>query len=376
MNRQLLILLLLCFLIFSSCSSEKKDWEKAESENTIESYQVFLKSHTKGPLADKAREVIFFKQNESINTVGGYMTFLKQYPQGPLADKARIKLEELYFTEAQSINTIPAFEAFIKQNPQGTLLDEARKEIETLKNLRHQAFRHTRTAKIIVEKSFWGAEAAFIPFEDHAKKFIKNAGLHLVETDDDDYDVVLKLQAKGEPRGASYIPEGSGGNRRSVYRYTGASLSGTVILEVPGLHTFKKTFKGEIKPSQEISIRSSRALILDSPSSAPFDLAYSKAGVSSKLLEMMGTAYGYTFLLSALKDGNWEVSYYATKALGELGDPRAVEPLITALKDEESSIRRDAADSLKNITGEDFGEDQEKWQKWWKENKEKFLKKK
>ncbi len=50
--------------------------------------------------------------------------------------------------------------------------------------------------------------------------------------------------------------------------------------------------------------------------------------------------------------------------------------LIAALKDSDEDIRSNAIYTLRTITGEDFGEDQERWKKWWEENKEKFLKKK
>jgi len=61
-------------------------------------------------------------------------------------------------------------------------------------------------------------------------------------------------------------------------------------------------------------------------------------------------------------------------ALGEIGDPRAVEPLIAALKDEKFQFKARAAEALKKITGKDFGQKPEEWQKWWMENRESFLK--
>jgi hypothetical protein len=61
-------------------------------------------------------------------------------------------------------------------------------------------------------------------------------------------------------------------------------------------------------------------------------------------------------------------------ALGEIGDPRAVEPLIAALKDEEFQFKARAAEALKKITGKDFGQKPEEWQKWWEKNKGRFIK--
>jgi len=50
--------------------------------------------------------------------------------------------------------------------------------------------------------------------------------------------------------------------------------------------------------------------------------------------------------LAALEDLDARVRTYATYALGKIGDPRAVEPLIKALKDEEYDVRRAAAEVL------------------------------
>jgi HEAT repeat protein len=74
-------------------------------------------------------------------------------------------------------------------------------------------------------------------------------------------------------------------------------------------------------------------------------------------------------LISALKDRDSPARGDAAWALGKIRDPRAVEPLIAALKDENPSIQEDAEKALMQITGKDFGPDPVKWQNWWKQNK-------
>ena len=61
------------------------------------------------------------------------------------------------------------------------------------------------------------------------------------------------------------------------------------------------------------------------------------------------------------------------EALGKLGDLRAIEHIIPWLK--KGTTREKALESLIKLTGQDFGEDHKKWEKWWKENKDKYLKK-
>jgi HEAT repeat protein len=51
--------------------------------------------------------------------------------------------------------------------------------------------------------------------------------------------------------------------------------------------------------------------------------------------------------------------------LGRLGDRRAVEPLISALNDEDEAVREVVAKALESITGQAFDEDIGDWQSWW-----------
>jgi HEAT repeat protein len=114
-------------------------------------------------------------------------------------------------------------------------------------------------------------------------------------------------------------------------------------------------------------------------------------------------------LIGALKHEDEYVRIEAAEALGEVKDPRTVDPLIAALKDEDARVQESAADSLgrmgarraiepliqalqqsnkyhdwrnisfgisnalKTLTGQDFGKDHGKWQKWWLQNKEREL---
>ncbi|RKY41050.1 MAG: hypothetical protein DRP85_07295, partial [Candidatus Makaraimicrobium thalassicum] len=54
-------------------------------------------------------------------------------------------------------------------------------------------------------------------------------------------------------------------------------------------------------------------------------------------------------LIEALKDENDEVRRYAARALGKISDERAAEPLVQALKDEDLRVRESAAEALRKI---------------------------
>lgn len=375
MKKKLFILIFLCFFVFSSCSSEKKHWEKAELNNTIEDYEIFLDRHPSGELAEEARlkieELYFLKAKtiseykdflkrypqgafteraylrilEKINTIQACEDFLKRYPQGTLADKVALKLEELYFDRAQLTMTIPAYEDFLNRYSQGSLADKTRLCIEKLYNERHPTFRNTRTVKITVKQSYGKAEDVSLPFEAVAQKLAKYAGLNLVGADDKDYDVTLKIQARGNARGAYYtrsFPYSLAG-----YQYSGAFLSGMITLEIPGIRTYKKTFEAEIKPPSEIKGE------FPTPSDAPFLDAYLNSEFLVKILEMMGKFYGPTCLCAALKEEDLSgphryIQYRAKEELIKIGKP-AVEPLIVSLKNKDKSVLWEVIGALGEI---------------------------
>lgn|GEM_PF-1646460 len=58
-------------------------------------------------------------------------------------------------------------------------------------------------------------------------------------------------------------------------------------------------------------------------------------------------------LLEALHEGLWYTRECAIQALGNIGDPRAIEPLMTALGDENIGVRRSAAHALSNLIEKD-----------------------
>jgi len=59
----------------------------------------------------------------------------------------------------------------------------------------------------------------------------------------------------------------------------------------------------------------------------------------------------FEILIQNLNDENIEIRWKAAEALGELGDSRAVEPLITALENENSDVREDMAIAIRSMGG-------------------------
>jgi len=80
-------------------------------------------------------------------------------------------------------------------------------------------------------------------------------------------------------------------------------------------------------------------------------------------------------LIKELKSDDNTRKKNAVIALGLTGDPRAVEPLIMMInnkKVDDPVISTYVRNTLKSITGVDFGDDRIEWNKWWIKNNEKF----
>jgi len=74
-------------------------------------------------------------------------------------------------------------------------------------------------------------------------------------------------------------------------------------------------------------------------------------------------------LESLLKDEDQSVRQAAVNALGKMKDKRAIGFLIGVLNDSTGTVKYEALESLISITGQDYGYDTARWQKWWEENK-------
>jgi HEAT repeat protein len=69
-------------------------------------------------------------------------------------------------------------------------------------------------------------------------------------------------------------------------------------------------------------------------------------------------------LIVSLRHRKEEVRRISARLLGNIGDRRAIRPLIFALKDIAGDVRFEAATALKKLSGQDFGAEATKWQRW------------
>ncbi len=290
------------------------------------------------------------------------------------------------------------------------------------------AFRSEKTVQLVVNQSYSNAKGAYIMLDNLVREILKYAGINTVISDSEDYSLKLIIELKGEAISARYT---------YGQRYTGARISGSINLVYPRVAVYKKDFSGHIHVSMEILGITKYSSPSDAPF---WDACMVKDSFLSKLFEIMAEIYGpdcllkatkemmekyyffkiraievfgkigdtrpVEFLITALDDKNKYTRQAAVLALGKIGDTRAVEPLIARLVDksirgliwdalgdlkdprgieplinqmkkiENKYTRRQIGRALRKITKKNFRGKTEKWQKWWEENKDKYLKKK
>ncbi len=94
------------------------------------------------------------------------------------------------------------------------------------------------------------------------------------------------------------------------------------------------------------------------------------------LLQVDPSMYDERFLsplLFGLKHGDGWARNRIPDRLGQLGDPRAIEPLIEALDWPEDYMRGAVVGALNTLTQVDFGDDKVRWREWWSQKKGQFI---
>ena len=73
-----------------------------------------------------------------------------------------------------------------------------------------------------------------------------------------------------------------------------------------------------------------------------------------------------------LNDISEDVIIASANALGKMGYPKEIEPLISKISNEKQWLNKIILENLNKLTGQDLGENPDKWLSWWEKNKGKF----
>ncbi|HEY5102963.1 MAG TPA: SPOR domain-containing protein [Steroidobacteraceae bacterium] len=106
-------------VLMSGCSHESRDWQAAQSANTIEAYEAFVTEHPKSAhLGDAQARVEQLTEDRdwqrasTTDTVDAYRQFLAAHPQAKSAQEARIRIENFGLNGGAAAPAAPAAQAF------------------------------------------------------------------------------------------------------------------------------------------------------------------------------------------------------------------------------------------------------------------------
>jgi len=210
----------------------------------------------------------------------------------------------------------------------------ARKPIDEEKDI----LKKVKIIRVVVEEYYGIAGNVRLPFFDYSEKILRYAGFEVVR-ETSGYDAILQIRAKVTRESAFYSIIVDKGGWRSGNLYTGALAEGELSFEIGDRKFFSLQFFYRVDPPRSITTLVSSEYY-SNPQNAPLREAFNNSFLP-EMLEMLAKMKG-------------------------------PEPLIAALKDEDSFVRKSAAKSLEKISGQNFGEDPVKWQEWWEKNKGKY----
>jgi hypothetical protein len=331
-------------------------WQQAVYHDNIVNYEQFLMANPNGVMANQAHKRITYLEAEQVawqkatneQTLESFTSYLAAFPAGPHRNTAKVFLAEHAPNELRPL---------LKQLNSEFPLDRGKAAI---------------TAK---KGSFEPDEAAIVA-----------CFLTTMLT-----DLKTSLQWSRTP-----IPT-QGGQGTSPALIAQQSLVRIGKPSVPPLLAllqdegtdlpadYEKRMRYDVPTHIQARWLAAEALgeIRDRRCLVPFKAAlyHWDAVIRNKAVEALGNIGDTSVvstLIDALKDKYVWVRFDAVAALGKIGDFRAIEPLIAALvpqtDDEERRIPAKAAEALRKLTSQGFGQNPVKWQSWWQENKIGFSK--
>ena len=66
-----------------------------------------------------------------------------------------------------------------------------------------------------------------------------------------------------------------------------------------------------------------------------------------------------------LAHGRWQVRIAAAQCLAQIGDHEVIAPLLERLDKDGGRVQQQIYETLRTLSGEDFGDEPERWKKWW-----------
>jgi hypothetical protein len=322
-------LLLVSLIVFiSSCATIESDWKKAESSNTIVAYEDFLKHHSYSKSANEARS----------------------------------RVEKLQFEEAVKQDQILLYNTFLKKYPNSKNYREVKHLLENKKSL----LKNSNIKKIRIEQE--GKQNIDLLVETAIKDIIVVMGFEVVPLNSSDFDAKLRigethLEAAGSfaMAGSPFIIFNYVAKVNLYHKQYGTVFEDEIYRELNQLVKLVEE-NGRLVPSSELNPEVKKKALDELPKMV-------QVYIPKLFEEWLGQ--GFELLINNLRSEDVLLRDRSVTALANLGDRRAIEPLIAVLKDKDEKVRKSAVGALEKITGQKFGDNSTQWKEWWDNNKAK-----
>lgn len=188
-----IIFLLLVLLFTSGCAITEKRWKVATSEDTVSSYETFLKRYPNSEFTNKALirlEQLYDKKDweetQSVDTIEAYKGFLRIHSNSEFVTKARNRLEHLIaqldWNTASSADTITAYSNFLKDHGNSQFADQAQKRLEQLELLAlNTAWKEAQSLNTIEAYEMFSRKYPETEFTAQASERLEELGENLQE---------------------------------------------------------------------------------------------------------------------------------------------------------------------------------------------------
>jgi len=119
-------------ILYRQYSNQDKEFAKAKTLNTYESFEQYLAFYPDGRYVNEAKDLqenAFWEQAQELHTYVSYQQYLKHYPKGKFKAEVVAIQDEAYWNKVKSYNDVDSLNTYIKSNPQGKYVNEAHKII-------------------------------------------------------------------------------------------------------------------------------------------------------------------------------------------------------------------------------------------------------
>jgi len=305
-----------CFLLaalfmFAACASEKNDWQKAETEDSISAYRGFIDKH----------------------------------PDSEFAAEAKNRIHKIIFQTYSQRNSIGSYKEYINKNPNSPLRADAESRIQSLYDKRRPELQKVRRARIKFNTKFpQGTDLSFLTVkrnEDKNRALLHYAGIEPITAENaDDCNkegcLNVKIYAAGTALGKTYYM-GVVATQFSPNKYlnTGARISGYILFEVNGKTVLRQAFKHQQNPPEKWAVVNND--YEDKRSDAPFEGVWQEIDFQAILFTIFEQEFGRETLIDTIpllvqtsfdEDANLGYNEKLAELLAEVQPPQRIVALL------------------------------------------------